>query len=82
MTIGHRPAKANQPKLDGRIDKAERGLMSGRTPLGMSKSDAARCVVRQLALSISTPADLPRGQRPIGTVPYAPGATMQIIQRP
>lgn len=82
MTIGHRPAKANQPKLDGRIDKAERGLMSDRTLIVVPMFHAARCILRQLALSISTPADLRRGQRPTGTVSYAPGATMQTIQRP
>ena len=82
MTIGHRPAKANQPKLHGRIDKAERGLMSDRTLIVVPITDAARCILRQLALSISTPADLPRAQRPIETVSYAPGVMRQTTQRP
>lgn len=47
MTTGHRPVKANQPKLDGRIGKAERGLMSDRKMIVVPMSDAARCILRQ-----------------------------------
>ena len=82
MTIGHRPAKANRPKLYGRIDIVERELMSDPTLIRVPISVAARGILRQSALSISRSVDLIRGHRPSGTLSCAPGVTMQTIQRP
>jgi hypothetical protein len=53
MTIAHRPAKANQDKLDCRIDKEGRGLMSDRALIMAPMSDADRFIPRQSARSTS-----------------------------
>ena len=82
MTIGHRPAKASQPKLDGRIGKAERGLMSDRTLIVVPMSDAARCILRQFGPIHQSTHQSATSSAADRDLSHAPIVTIQTLQRP
>jgi hypothetical protein len=76
------PSTSPAQNLDGCIDKGGCGLMRDGTPIMVPILEAARCVLRQSAPSITPSVDPPRRHQPTATLARSPSVTIPAKQSP